>query len=527
MNCCVLKKSLFLFVSLVMVLLFLRIILNASFANSLGQTYLFLETMRTSSSTDFVLMITPNGNFNDMEEDRILRIFFPAGETGEEEWCLDDGGSLVVNALSESPVDVVDWEISEGLPGILEASCYRGEGGGNDFIEITGIDALSGGVSYGLEIEEQETVFRTGANSGGNTLYLQLMEGSKVETIAFEINLLDSDEIIVDAYIAESHTINCYLGENVNLGTFFLGGPYVTGSHGFGTESSGSGFYWAVYGENQGLAHSTEPYVLSSLGVEGVVDLISGEGLGLVINSSTLGTIQPNYLPTTPGFFGSVDSEGKLILQSDSPGSGSYTATLGARASVEAPPGAYQETLTYICGAYVGGELEFACYIEQGNYTQPISFEDNLLNFMVDCNTGYDWETVSASVLKDNVTGLYWSEASPTTVNYSDAVNHCDNLTLEGRTDWRLPTKDELMQIAPANIDFDYGEPWVCDGCYSGNDMYAYDSVFATENYFWAVNQVEEWVPVEYWALMLEDGDLMPRAPDNDASNHVRCVSRD
>ena len=58
-------------------------------------------------------------------------------------------------------------------------------------------------------------------------------------------------------------------------------------------------------------------------------------------------------------------------------------------------------------------------------------------------------------MIRDEVTGLIWSESFPqtgvaatdTTDDWSDAVAHCDGLTFGGRSDWRLPTQLELMRV--------------------------------------------------------------------------------
>jgi len=50
--------------------------------------------------------------------------------------------------------------------------------------------------------------------------------------------------------------------------------------------------------------------------------------------------------------------------------------------------------------------------------------------------------------LQDLETGLVWQQAdSGTGMNWTDAKVHCENLTLAGRNDWRLPDRNQLQSI--------------------------------------------------------------------------------
>ncbi len=64
-----------------------------------------------------------------------------------------------------------------------------------------------------------------------------------------------------------------------------------------------------------------------------------------------------------------------------------------------------------------------------------------------------DYDLTSNDVVTDKTTGLVWQRQEPTPVSasISEATTYCDKLDLGGQTDWRLPTRIELLTI------LDYG----------------------------------------------------------------------
>ena len=50
----------------------------------------------------------------------------------------------------------------------------------------------------------------------------------------------------------------------------------------------------------------------------------------------------------------------------------------------------------------------------------------------------------------DNVTSLVWQKESVSDFEWGEAITYCKDLTIEGYSDWRLPTKKELVSI----VDF-------------------------------------------------------------------------
>lgn len=55
----------------------------------------------------------------------------------------------------------------------------------------------------------------------------------------------------------------------------------------------------------------------------------------------------------------------------------------------------------------------------------------------------------------DNVSGLMWQQDEAGSADWGDAVNYCNNSTLAGYIDWRLPSKKELMSI----VDYESHDP--------------------------------------------------------------------
>lgn len=57
----------------------------------------------------------------------------------------------------------------------------------------------------------------------------------------------------------------------------------------------------------------------------------------------------------------------------------------------------------------------------------------------------------------DGVTGLIWRKQTDKELIWSDALNYCNNLTLGGQTDWRLPSRTELITLLDySRTDYQY-----------------------------------------------------------------------
>jgi hypothetical protein len=87
----------------------------------------------------------------------------------------------------------------------------------------------------------------------------------------------------------------------------------------------------------------------------------------------------------------------------------------------------------------------------------------------------------------DRSTGLMWQQAAaPGTMTWEQALAYCENLTLAGHTDWRLPNRNELQSI----VDFTRDNPAINTTFFPGTGVSFYwSSTTCADNtaYAWHV----------------------------------------
>lgn len=72
---------------------------------------------------------------------------------------------------------------------------------------------------------------------------------------------------------------------------------------------------------------------------------------------------------------------------------------------------------------------------------------------------------------RDKITNLEWSEVDGTTRAWGAAVKYCEDLVLDGQSDWRLPTQKELMGAYEHGIRSAANSSWISDANMSGNTL--------------------------------------------------------
>lgn len=119
------------------------------------------------------------------------------------------------------------------------------------------------------------------------------------------------------------------------------------------------------------------------------------------------------------------------------------------------------------------------------------------------------YDTTSADIVVDKVTQLAWQKvASTNTVSFAQAEAYCSQLTLAGRTDWRVPSRLELVSI----IDFAQSR--------SGNiDNGAFPADLAV---FWACTAGPA-SPLVAWTV--DFGQAIVITQDKLTQSRVRCVA--
>jgi len=112
-----------------------------------------------------------------------------------------------------------------------------------------------------------------------------------------------------------------------------------------------------------------------------------------------------------------------------------------------------------------------------------------------------------SNTVTDNVTHLIWQDdTTPATMAWNTAQTYCSNLSLDSYTDWRLPTRKELVGLS------DYGryDP-------------AIDPTFqnTVSNYYWSSITIAGYSSYA-WVVYFDSGYQTSNTKTN--NGYVRCV---
>jgi hypothetical protein len=114
----------------------------------------------------------------------------------------------------------------------------------------------------------------------------------------------------------------------------------------------------------------------------------------------------------------------------------------------------------------------------------------------------------------DNVTGLMWQQAVPSTpYAWSDAVAYCPTLTLGAHSDWRLPTIIELVSLIDYSVGDDNVNPSINATVFPGTPI---------SPSFWSSTPLASSPSSEAWALDFALGGVTYLVVND--PGEVRCV---
>jgi hypothetical protein len=122
--------------------------------------------------------------------------------------------------------------------------------------------------------------------------------------------------------------------------------------------------------------------------------------------------------------------------------------------------------------------------------------------------------TVSDGVVHDEVTCLDWQESPSGSYTVSAALSYCENLSLGGYDDWRLPTRVEMSSI----MDWTRS-PATADAFSSQGGFHKTGS-----NWILTINQQGAGAGTDYaWAFNMSDG-IVSNAYSAATAASLRCV---
>lgn len=152
---------------------------------------------------------------------------------------------------------------------------------------------------------------------------------------------------------------------------------------------------------------------------------------------------------------------------------------------------------------------------------QTLCYDDRMVSTPIDCNDthalkddGYYHRgairtfTDNGDTVTDDISGLIWQQEDDNiTKTWADAVSYCDNLILDGNSDFRLPTAFELTSI----VDHEASNP-------------AIYSIFTNTNtgiQYWSFN-TDDYAPGKAFNINFQYGQDGHQDQINVA--YVRCV---
>ncbi len=117
--------------------------------------------------------------------------------------------------------------------------------------------------------------------------------------------------------------------------------------------------------------------------------------------------------------------------------------------------------------------------------------------------------TTTDSTVTDKGTGLEWQNNNPdTTHTWQDALAYCETLSLDDKTDWRMPNIRELKSL----LDYNRYYPAVNPILLSHSSSY------------WSATTVANESQPSAWVVFFGNGDDIWKAKTE--SYHVRCVRK-
>ena len=131
-------------------------------------------------------------------------------------------------------------------------------------------------------------------------------------------------------------------------------------------------------------------------------------------------------------------------------------------------------------------------------------------------------------MIKDNVTGLTWSESHPVTgqaasmifIDWSQAIQHCRDLNFGGETNWRLPNQMEMSQAHSHGIRQlgNKGGSFV-----DSLDNNAHFIAHVDFNFWTATSSAT--TTSSAWVVLLGRGNIFTTNKSTSFGTHVICVS--